>query len=85
MLNILWPIFIILSFSYAIFMGNVEELNTAIFESTSEAIKLSITLLGTLCMWNGIMKIAMRTKLIDKIIIDDDKITIKYKFNNLEL
>ncbi len=68
MLNILWPIFIILSFSYAIFMGNVEELNTAIFESTSEAIKLSITLLGTLCMWNGIMKIAMRTKLIDKII-----------------
>ena len=24
-------------------------------------------------------------KLIDKIIIDDDKITIKYKFNNLEL
>ena len=68
MLNILWPIFIILSFSYAIFIGNVEELNTAIFESTSEAIKLSITLLGTLCMWNGIMKIAMRTKLIDKII-----------------
>ena len=24
-------------------------------------------------------------KLIDKIIIDDDKINIKYKFNNLEL
>ena len=24
-------------------------------------------------------------KLIDKIIIDDNKITIKYKFNNIEL
>ena len=66
MLNIVWPIFIIISFSYAIFMGNLEELNNSIFNSTNEAIELSISLLGTMCLWNGIMQIAKDTDLIEK-------------------
>ena len=56
MLNIVWPIFIIISFSYAIFSGNLEKLNSSIFESTEDAINLSINLLGTICLWNGIMR-----------------------------
>ena len=67
MLNIVWPIFIIISFSYAIFMGNLEELNNSIFNSTNEAIELSINLLGTMCLWNGIMQIAKDTDLIEKL------------------
>lgn len=67
MLNIVWPIFIIISFSYAIFMGNLEELNNSIFNSTNEAIELSISLLGTICLWNGIMQIAKDTDLIEKL------------------
>ena len=58
MLNIVWPIFIIISFSYAIFSGNLENLNSSIFQSTQDAINLSINLLGTICLWNGIMQIA---------------------------
>lgn len=67
MLNIVWPIFIILSFSYAIFSGNIEELNLGILNSSKDAITLTISLLGTMCLWNGIVKIAMNTKLIDKL------------------
>lgn len=67
MLNIIWPIFILISFSYAIFSGNLEALNCSIFESTNDAIKLSIELLGTICLWNGIMQIANKTTLIDKL------------------
>lgn len=67
MLNQIWPIFIIISFSYAIFSGNLESLNSAIFESTNDAISLSINLLGTICLWNGIMQVANKTKLIDKL------------------
>ena len=48
MLNILWPIFIILSFLYAIFSGKVNEINNGIFESLSNAVELSITFLGTI-------------------------------------
>lgn len=67
MLNIVWPIFIIISFSFAIFTGNLEKLNSSIFESTSEAINLSLSLLGTICLWNGIMQIASNTSIIEKL------------------
>ena len=64
MLNLVWPIFIIISFSYAIFSGNLEKLNSSIFESASDAVNLSISLLGTMCLWNGIMQVASKTKVI---------------------
>ena len=66
MLNILWPIFIILSFIYALISGKVNEINNGIFESLSDAVELSITFLGTICLWNGIMEIAKKTTLIEK-------------------
>lgn len=67
MLNKIWPIFIIVSFSYAIFSGNLEPLNVAILDSTNDAITLSIKLLGTICLWNGIMQIANKTTMIDQL------------------
>ncbi len=67
MLNIVWPIFIIISFSYAIFFGNLNSLNAEIFSSLENAIKLSINLLGTICLWTGIMQIASKTSVIDKL------------------
>lgn len=69
MLNILWPIFIIVSFIYAILTGNVQNVNNSIFESTSDAVKLSLTLLGTMCLWTGIMKIAQQTSFVTKLTI----------------
>lgn len=67
MLNIVWPIFIIISFSFAFFLGNLEDLNNSIFESVDSAINLSINLLGTMCVWSGIMNIASKTTLIEKL------------------
>lgn len=67
MLNKLWPIFLILSIIYAIFNGNIAELNNAIFTSADSAVELTITLFGTLCFWNGIMQIAMKSTLVDTI------------------
>ena len=64
MLNIIWPIFIIISFIYAILSGNIDNVNNSIFQSTSDAVKLSIDLLGTVCLWSGIMEIASNTKVI---------------------
>ena len=67
MLNKIWPAFIILSFIYAILDGNIDSINQSIFESCEQAIELSITLLGTMCLWNGIMQIASKTSFIKKI------------------
>ena len=66
MLNKIWPIFIIVSIIYAIFSGNLEQLNNSIFESTESTIQITLTLLGTMCLWSGLMKIASNLSLIDK-------------------
>ena len=67
MLNIVWPIFIIISFSYGIFSGNLENLNSSVFNSVNDAINLTISLLGTMCLWCGIMQIANKTSVINKL------------------
>ena len=67
MLNIVWPGFIIVSIIFAILSGNIKELNNSIFESTSTAVNLCITLVGTMCLWNGIMEIASKTSAMQKI------------------
>lgn len=67
MLNILWPVFIILSFVYAIITGKVNDVNNGIFEALENAVELSITFLGTISLWNGIMEIAKNTTLINKL------------------
>ena len=67
MLNTLWPVFIILSIIFSCFSGNIKELNNSIFESTNTAVNLCITLVGTMCLWNGIMQIAEKTSAMQKI------------------
>ena len=67
MLNIIWPVFIIISFGYAIVVGNLENVNKSIFDSAESAVELSIAFLGTMCLWNGLMKIVQETTLIDKL------------------
>ena len=67
MLNIIWTIFLIISFVYGIFFGNISKTNSAIFESTENAINLCLQLLGTICLWNGIMKIAEKTSIMNKL------------------
>lgn len=65
MLNIIWPIFLIVAFIYGICFGNIEDTNSSIFDSTASAVNLCIQLLGTICLWNGIMKVAEKTEIID--------------------
>ena len=64
MLNFIWPIFIIISFIYAILNGRVSEVNNSVFDSTKSAVDLSISLLGTTCLWTGIMQIASSTNIV---------------------
>ena len=67
MLNKIWPIFAISSIVFAICSGNITKLNDSIFSSIENAVTLTLTLLGNICFWNGIMNIASNTSLINKI------------------
>ena len=64
MLNLVCSIFIIISFSYAIFSGNLQNLNSSIFDSVEDAVNLSITMLGTMCLWSGIINVAANTNIM---------------------
>lgn len=67
MLNILWPVFILISFIYAFLVGNIDKVNQSIFESAANSVQLTMTFLGTICLWNGIIKIAQKTSIIEKL------------------
>ena len=67
MLNSFWPICIIISIGFAIVTGNIDKINNSIFESADTAVNLTITLLGTMTLWSGVMEIAINTSIINKI------------------
>lgn len=67
MLNIIWPVFIIISVVFALITGNIDEVNSAIFNSGSDAVSVTITFLGTMCLWSGLMRIVQETTMINKI------------------
>lgn len=67
MLNYIWPILIMGSFIYAIISGNIENVNNSIFNSIEEVITISMTLVGTMCLWCGLMEIVKNTSIIKKL------------------
>ena len=66
-MNIIWPIIIIISYIYAIFAGTINEVNTSIFDVSKNVLNLSLTLVGNMCLWCGIIKIIESTKIINKL------------------
>lgn len=69
MMNYIWAILIIFSVIASFFLGTSAELSSGIITSGNTAVDLCITLLGTFCLWNGLMNIAEKsglTKLLSK-------------------
>lgn len=45
----------------------MEQVSNEIFNSASSAVELTLTFFGTICLWNGIIAIAKKTTLIEKL------------------
>lgn len=67
MLNKIWPAFIVVAFVFSLFTGNINNFNNSIFSSCTQVVELTIKLFGTMCLWNGLMKIAQESTLMDKL------------------
>ncbi len=65
MLNYIWIFMILFSFICAVFNGTMSQLSSAILESCSDAVSLCIKLLGSMCLWCGIMNVAEKSGLCD--------------------
>lgn len=55
----------ILSVFFAIFTGNIGNLNTAILSECGNAVALCISLCGIICFWSGIMQAAKKAGIVD--------------------
>lgn len=67
MMNYIWPFLILLSILFAVCTGNILQVGNAVFTSVTEAVTLTIKMLGMFCFWSGIMQIAKVSGLTDKI------------------
>lgn len=69
LINVIW--FFLLSFGiiFGLATGKGQIISSSIMDSTETSIKLIITLAGMMSLWSGIMKIAQKSGLTDKIAI----------------
>ena len=66
-MNKIWSGLILFSLIAAVCLGNISELSSGIITSGNTAVELAITLLGSFCLWNGIMNIAEKSELTKKL------------------
>lgn len=67
MVHLIWAGMAIVGIVYAMMNGTMNEVNIAILESAQEAVTLSIGLISILVFWLGIMKIAEKAGLLNKL------------------
>jgi len=65
MLNYIWAGMILLSLATAVITGRVDQTVGAAFTGAGEAVTLLISMLGIMCLWTGLMKIAERSGAIN--------------------
>jgi spore maturation protein A len=66
-MNFIWFFIIVLSILTAMLTGNTHLINTSILNSPVEAVAFCFKLMGNMCLWLGIMKIAEKANIIDQI------------------
>lgn len=83
MLNLVWPIFIIISIIYACLFGTLPKVNDSIFDTIESTMSLLFTLAGTMCFWSGIMNVLEKTDFFLKMRKKISKV-IKIIFSDIE-
>ena len=66
-MNLIWFLIIVLSIITAVFTGKVNLINNSILTCPPEAVMFCFKLMGNMCLWLGIMRIAEKAKLIEKV------------------
>ena len=68
MLNYIWGGMIIIGIAYAVCTGNMEAVTNGVISSSKEAVSLSITMLGVVSLWMGLMEIAEKSGIMDGLV-----------------
>ena len=58
---------ILLSILFGAVLGRMGEVSGAVISSGGEAIQLTLTLAGAMCLWSGVMRVAQQARLTEQI------------------
>jgi len=65
MLNLIWIAMLIIGFIFGIFTGNISSVSSAAFDAAGDAVTFCLGLMGVMCLWCGLVKIAAGAGLMD--------------------
>lgn len=65
MINYIWAGMIVLSLLSGLLSGNIETITKGAIDGCAEGVSLCVSLLGIMCFWTGISKIAEKSGLIE--------------------
>lgn len=66
MLNYIWAFMILLGIIFAALTGRMSQVTNAALDSAGEAISLCLTMAGVMALWMGLMEIAQKAGIIEK-------------------
>lgn len=64
MLDGIWAVMILLSFVTSLLGGKLSQLSVSIGDGAQRAVEASVLLLGGMCLWSGIMRIAEKVGIV---------------------
>lgn len=64
MLNYIWMGLLLVGFAVGIINGRIDEVTKAAMDSAQSAVTVCISLLGVMCLWTGLMKVAEKSGLV---------------------
>ena len=67
MMNYIFSGLILISLFVGLITGNIGETATAAMDGAKMAVETSLSILGVMCFWMGMMKIAEKAKLLEKL------------------
>lgn len=67
MLNFIWAGMIVVGVLYAALQGDVSSVTNAAIDSSKEAVTLCMTMIGVMSFWSGIMEIATKAGIVQKL------------------
>ena len=65
MMNYLWGGMLIIGIVYGAMTGNMQAITDAVLSSAKEAVTLSITMLGIVAFWSGLMEVAVEAGIME--------------------
>lgn len=62
-----FSVLLIVSIIFSIFFGNTTAVSSAILDGAGKSVSLTISLVGIMALWNGILNIFQRAKIIERL------------------